>query len=246
MYEIFIVIILLYIYAHIPIYPRPLRRALPRAPRRGRPVTRAQGYTANLPENLISSELRFCLRTQNLTTAVIIWDKLQPFVKQLKHLVCISETLENHQIQQYFERIKSSMLKQLQMEHIDQLIAKREKNYNSGSHTVNALADKTCISEFDDNFINQAVNIFNVENSEELAIKLSETTQSLKSTEEKSSFVESMSSLIKGMTNMMNSDAEFDAPRPRLSNEQIELEARYLLEENDYEVNPHSGLPTLC
>ena len=203
-------------------------------------------FRFKLPEHTTSSELRFCLRTQNLTKAVIIWDQLQPFVKQLKHLVCISETLENHQIQQYFERIKSSMLKQLQMEHIDQLIAKREKNYNSGSHTVNALADKTCISEFDDNFINQAVNIFNVENSEELAIKLSETTQSLKSTEEKSSFVESMSSLIKGMTNMMNSDAEFDAPRPRLSNEQIELEARYLLEENDYEVNPHSGLPTLC
>jgi hypothetical protein len=132
------------------------------------------------------------------------------------------------------------MLKQLQMEHIDQLIAKREKNYNSGSHTVNALADKTCISEFDDDFINQAVNIFNVENSEELAIKLSETTAALSGTEEKSLFVESMASLIKGMTHMMSTDegSELDAPRPRLSNEQLELEARYLLEENDYEVNP--------
>lgn len=182
-----------------------------------------------VPKRLGSREVRLCLRTKKLAVAVVILERLIPCIRRLKQLVIQSRTLDTTTICLQFTQIKDAMLKKLTVADIDPIIAKLEQGYSDGGHSINALGQQS-ISELDDNFKQQFLYIAQAESNDERIARFDEVACRL-STDEKWSFVESFSSIMKGFSAMGGEGVDTDG-LPKQVNE--------LLTANGYSVNPNS------
>ena len=148
-----------------------------------------------IPKRIGAREVRFCLRTKKLTVAVIVLERLLPFISRLKQFVIRSRTLDTDLIYLQFTQIKNAMLKQLTVADIDPMIAKLEQGYRDGGHTLNTLGHKA-LMDLDDSFKERFIYIAEAESNEERMSRFDEMTTKL-TADEKWSFVESFSTIMK-------------------------------------------------
>ncbi len=182
-----------------------------------------------VPKRLGAREIRLCLRTKKLAVAVVILERLLPSIAKLKQLVIQSRTLDTSTICLQFTQIKDAMLKQLTIADIDPIIAKLEQGYSDGGHSINALGQQS-ISELDDNFKQKFIYIAQADSNDERMARFDEVACRL-STDEKWSFIESFSSIMKGFSAMGGEGVDTDG---------LPEQASELLTAYGYSVNPNS------
>jgi len=182
-----------------------------------------------VPKRLGAREIRLCLRTKKLAVAVVILERLLPSITRLKQLVIQSRTLDTTIICLQFTQIKDAMLKQLTFADIDPIIAKLEQGYSDGGHAINALGQQP-LTQLDDNFKAQFIYIAQADSNDERMARFDEVACRL-AADEKWSFIESFSSIMKGFSAMAGEGVDTDG-LPKQANE--------LLTANGYSVNPNS------
>ncbi|MBS3799100.1 site-specific integrase [Pseudoalteromonas sp. BDTF-M6] len=121
------------------------------------------------------------------------------------------------------------MQKQLTIADIDPMIAKLEQGFSDGGHAVNALGDKS-ILELDDRFKELFVHMADSDSNDERVNRFAEVLKGL-SDDERWSFLESMSSVMKVFSRME------DEP---LEGEGIPQQANELLAEHGFAIEPNS------
>jgi integrase len=182
-----------------------------------------------VPKRLGAREVRLCLRTNKLSVAVILLGLLQPLIFRLKQLVINSRTLDTYTTCLQFTQIKDAMLKQLTVADIDPMIAKLEQGYSDGGHSINALGHKP-LTELDDSFQQQFIYIADAKSNEERMARFDEVASKLNA-DEKWSFVESFSTIMKTFSAMSGDNSDSDG---------LSQQANELLTVNGYSVNPNS------
>jgi integrase len=182
-----------------------------------------------VPKRLGTREVRLCLRTKKLSVAVVILERLLPFISRLKQLVIRSRTLDTSSICLQFTQIKDAMLKQLTVADIDPMIAKLEQGYSDGGHSINALGQKPLMA-LDDNFMQQFIYIAGAENAQQRDERLAEVVSKLVDGE-KWSFVDSFSTVFKNFSAIAGDNIDTDG---------LSQQANELLTDNGYTVNPNS------
>lgn len=182
-----------------------------------------------VPKRLGAREVRLCLRTKKLSVAVLLLEILQPFISMLKQLVISSRTLDTDITCLQFTQIKNAMLKQLTVADIDPMIAKLEQGYSDGGHSINALGQKPLMA-LDDRFQEQFVYIAEADSQEERVARFDEVASKL-TADEKWSFVESFSTIMKVFSAMGGGNSDDGA---------LSQQANELLTTNGYSVNSNS------
>jgi integrase len=183
-----------------------------------------------VPKRLGAREVRLCLRTNKLSSAVIRLETLLPLISSLKQLVIRSRTLDTKLTCLQFLQIKDAMLKQLEISDIDPMIAKLEQDYSDKGHTLNALSHDSLLG-LTDNFKEQYLYIAQAKNNEQRLVRFSEVVAGL-TQEQKWPFLESFSTVIKAMS-FVESD-NFD------NNEGLIDQATQLLNAHGYSIDPNS------
>lgn len=182
-----------------------------------------------IPKRIGAREIRLCLRTHKLEVALVLMQRLKPIISQLKGLVIRSRALDTSSISQQLEQIKTAMQKQLTIADIDPMIAKLEQGFSDGGHAVNALGEKS-ILELDDRFKELFVHIADTDSNEERVNCFAEVLKGL-SDDERWSFLESMSSVMKVFSGMKDEPSE---------GEGIPQQANELLAEHGFAIEPNS------
>jgi integrase len=183
-----------------------------------------------IPRRIGAREIRLCLRTKNISVAVVVLNRLLPLIKSLKKLVINSRTLDTPSICLRFTQIKDAMLKQLAIADIDPLIAKLEQNYSDSGHTLNALS-RDSLLDVDQNFKAQYVYIAQAEDNEKLVVRLQEVVAGL-TDEQKWPFLESISTVLKTIYSLEDNGID--------SREGLEDQAKQLLHTNGYNIDQNS------
>jgi hypothetical protein len=80
-----------------------------------------------LAKPLIQSEIFLSLKTDDIAEAVILWQKLIPYTEKLKQLILLGDRVTQSHCALLFQEIKSDMLKHLQINQTDSLVAEMEK-----------------------------------------------------------------------------------------------------------------------
>ncbi|NQY88485.1 MAG: hypothetical protein HRT51_12220 [Colwellia sp.] len=181
-----------------------------------------------VPKRLGAREVRLCLRTKKLCVAVVVLERLLPTVARLKQLIR-SRTLDTDSNCLQFTQIKDAMLKQLTIADIDPMIAKLEQGYSDGGHSINALGHQP-IADLDDSFQEQFIYIAQADSNEERMARFDEVASQL-TAENKWSFVEFFSTIMKALSTMGGDNADTDG---------LSQQANELLTSNGYNVNPNS------
>lgn len=182
-----------------------------------------------VPKRLGTREVRLCLRTKKLSVAVVVLDRLLPLVSQLKQLVIRSRTLDTRLTCLQFTQIKDAMLKQLTVADIDPMIAKLEQGYSDGGHSINALGHQP-LTELDECFQEQFIYIAGADSNEDRMARFDEVASQL-TAENKWSFVESFSTIMKAFSTMGGETVDTDG---------LSQQANELLTDNGYSVNQNS------
>jgi len=160
---------------------------------------------------------------------VVILEELLPLVSKLKQLVISSRTLDTRLTCLQFTQIKDAMLKQLTVADIDPMIAKLEQGYSDGGHSINALGHQP-LTELDDSFQEQFIYIAEAISNDERMARFEEVVSKL-TADEKWSFVESFSTIMKTFSTMDGDNADTDG---------LSQQANELLTSNGYNVNQNS------
>ncbi len=107
-------------------------------------------FRFKLSKQSFHSEIVFSLKTKVLADAVYLWQKLIPYTEKLKQLALLSGKFNERQNRLFIKEIKSEMLKKLQLNQIDELVAEMEQNCLTSAHMMKAAAGNDGIS-FSDN-----------------------------------------------------------------------------------------------
>jgi integrase len=182
-----------------------------------------------VPKRLGAREVRLCLRTKKLGVAVIMLEGLLPLVSKLKQLVIRSRTLDTDSTCLQFTQIKDAMLKQLTVADIDPMIAKLEQGYSDGGHSINALGHQS-ITDLGDSFQEQFIYIAQADSNEERVARFEGVVSKL-TVDEKWSFVESFSTVMKTFSTMGGDNAHTEG---------LSEQANELLIGNGYSINQNS------
>jgi integrase len=183
-----------------------------------------------VPKRLGAREVRFCLRTNKLSVAVVRLECLLPLISSLKQLVIRSRTLDTNLICLQFLQIKDAMLKQLEISDIDPMIAKLEQGYSDKGHTLNALSHNSLLG-LDDNFKEQYLYIAQASDNEQRLVRFGEVVAGL-TQEQKWPFIESFSTIIKAMAFIDSDNVDND--------EGLQDQATQLLNASGYSIDPDS------
>ena len=151
-----------------------------------------------VPKRMGTREIKLCLRTQKLSVAVVILERLSPIMARLKELVINSRTLDTDLISLQFSQIKDAMLKQLEISDIDPMLAELEQGYSDKGHTLNALSSNSLIG-LNEAFKEQYRYIAQAQDNEQRLVRFSEVVVGL-TEEQKWPFLESFSTVIKAMS----------------------------------------------
>ena len=151
-----------------------------------------------VPKRMGTREIKLCLRTQKLSVAVVILERLSPIIARLKELVINSRTLDTDLISLQFSQIKDAMLKQLEISDIDPMLAELEQGYSDKGHTLNALSSNSLLG-LNEAFKEQYRYIAQAQNNEQRLVRFSEVVAGL-TEEQKWPFLESFSTVIKAMS----------------------------------------------
>lgn len=187
-------------------------------------------FRQRIPKRLGVREIRFCLDTTNLSSAFLIWNRLQPFVLQLKKLVITSRKLDTTTTYLQLLAIKDAMTKQLSIGDIDSLIAKLEQGYSDKGHTLNALSYPS-ILDLDEKSREQYLYIAQAPNNEQRVVRFRDVIAGL-TQEQKWPFLESFSTVIKAMSFIDSDNVDNDAG--------LKEQASQLLNAYGYSVEPNS------
>lgn len=95
-------------------------------------------FRFKLAKHLPQPEISMSLKTKVLADAVFLWQKLIPYTEKLKQLILLGDKVIKIHCALLFQGIKSDMLKQLQINQTDSLIAELEKDYSSLAHMMKA------------------------------------------------------------------------------------------------------------
>jgi integrase len=161
-----------------------------------------------VPKRLGVREIRFCLHTTNLSTAVLILNRLQPLVLQLKQLVITSRKLDTATTYLQLLSIKDVMTKQLSIGDIDSLIAKLEQSYSDKGHTLNALSHPSILN-LDENSREHYLYIAQATDNAQRVVRFHEIIAGL-TQEQELSFLESFSTIIKAMSFIDSANVDND------------------------------------
>jgi integrase len=183
-----------------------------------------------VPKRLGAREVRFCLRTNKLSVAVVRLECLLPLISSLKQLVIRSRTLDTNLICLQFLQIKDAMLKQLEISDIDPMIAKLEQGYSDKGHTLNALSHNSLLG-LDDNVKEQYLYIAQASDNEQRLVRFGEVVAGL-TQEQKWPFIESFSTIIKAMSFIDTDNVDND--------EGLQDQATQLLNASGYSIDPDS------
>lgn len=183
-----------------------------------------------VPKRLGAREVRLCLRTNKLSVAVVILERLLPLISSLKQLVISSRTLDTSLICLQFSQIKDAMLKQLEISDIDPMIAKLEQGYSDKGHTLNALSTDSLLG-LNETFKEQYLYIAQAQDNEQRLVRFSEVVARL-TQEQKWPFLESFSTVIKAMSFVDSDNVDND--------EGLKDQASQLLNASGYTIDQHS------
>lgn len=189
-------------------------------------------FRFKLAKPLIQSEIFLSLKTDDIAQAVVLWQKLIPYTEKLKQLILLGDKVTQSHCALLFKGIKSDMLKQLQINQTDLLVADMEKDYSSIAHIMKASVGNEGIS-FSDNDRERLLYLLGDRDQESFDIRLGKVLKSL-SPEDKGSFTEALAAAgFLGHKLNLNKTDEFD-------NDVYIDQAKDLLQRKGFVVDEHS------
>ena len=143
------------------------------------------------PANKLSkSEITISLKTKSIADAVNAWQKLIPYTEKLKQLAYLSDKFNGTQNRLFIEEIKSGMLKKLQLNQIDELVAESEQHCLTSAHMMKASVGNDGIS-FSDNNRERLLYLLGDREEESFNIRFGKVLNTLQP-DERDSFIEAM------------------------------------------------------
>ncbi len=147
-------------------------------------------FRFKLSHNLPQPEIAISLKTKVLADAVFLWQKLIPYTEKLKQLILLGDRVTQSHSKLLFQGIKSDMLKQLQINQTDSLIAEMEKDYSASAHMMKASVGGDGIA-FSDDDRDRLLYLLGDRNEESFDIRLGKVLKAL-APEDKNSFIEAL------------------------------------------------------
>ena len=96
-----------------------------------------------LRRHRIKYQFTLSLQSKEFSEAIVSWKKISIEAAKLKKLVLAFKKHETEKIGSLVNGFKVSMQEQLQMHHIDQIVAEQEQSFNQNSHILKVLGSES-------------------------------------------------------------------------------------------------------
>jgi hypothetical protein len=147
-----------------------------------------------LRRHRIKYQFTLSLQSKEFSEAVVSWKKISIEAAKLKKLVLAFKKHETEKIDSLVNGFKVSMQEQLQMHHIDQIVAEQEQSYSSNVHMLKVLG-RNCPLDFPERFHHMLASLGNNACGMSVGEKLNEVMESL-TNEDKSAFLQYLASIL--------------------------------------------------